>query len=162
MQTLRWGEFGFALYSNGLLVSDAMIASNPALVKGFVAATMRGFAATFADLDAGVATMVRLHPALDPAIVRAEIEIVRDMAMTDHAKRNGIGWIDQATMQKTADAVRSVFKVEKPPVADLYSNDFISQIAVLRSSYDSGRSCAAHGVQTRNRHGATIASALHR
>ena len=125
VQTLRWGEFGFALYSNGLLVGDALIASDPALVKGFVAATMRGFAATFADVDAAVATMVRLHPTLDPAIVRAEIEIVRDMAMTEDAKRHGIGWIDQATMQATVDAVADVFKVEKPPVAELYSNDFI-------------------------------------
>ena len=65
------------------------------------------------------------RPPLDPAIVRAEIEIVRDMAMTEDAKRHGIGWIDQATMQATVDAVADVFKVEKPPVAELYTNDFI-------------------------------------
>ena len=47
------------------------------------------------------------------------------MAMTDDAKRHGIGWIDRATMQATADAVADVFKVEKPPVGELYSNDFI-------------------------------------
>lgn len=125
VQTLRWGEYGFALYSNGLLVSDALIASNPALVKGFVAATMRGFAATFADPEAAVATMMRLHPTLDEAIVRAEIDIVRGMAQSEHARNNGLGWIDEATMQATVDAVAEVFKVEKPPVASLYSNAFI-------------------------------------
>ena len=45
--------------------------------------------------------------------------------MTEDAKRQGIGWIDRATMQATVDAVADVFKVEKPPVAELYSNDFI-------------------------------------
>lgn len=125
VQTLRWGDHGFALYSNGILVSDAMIAATPALVQGFVSATVRGFAATFADPEAAAATMIRLHPTLDTAIVRAEIEIVRDMAMSEHARRRGLGWIDEATMQATVDAVAEVFKVEKPPVGSLYTNAFI-------------------------------------
>lgn len=125
VQTLRWRDYGFALYSNGLLVSDAMIASDPTLVRGFVAATMRGFAATFDDPAAAVATMVRLHPDLDAAIVRAEIEIVRDMALGSDARQKGIGWINEATMQATVNAVAEVFRVEKPPAASLYTNDFI-------------------------------------
>lgn len=125
VQALRWSDFGFELYSNGLLANDALIEANPALVRGFVQASLRGLATAFADPAAAAALMVKRHPNLDPGVVQAEIEIIREVAMSEAAKRNGLGWVDGATMQRTVDAVSEVFNSPRVPVDSLYTNAFI-------------------------------------
>ena len=91
IDTLRWRDFGFELYSNGLLVSDEVIAAKPELVRAFVRASIRGFTTTFNDIDEAVAIMLKHNPHLDADIVKAEIGIVRDMAMSGDARQNGFG-----------------------------------------------------------------------
>lgn len=125
VQALRWSDFGFELYSNGLLANDALIEANPALVRGFVQASLRGLATAFADPAAAAALMVKRHPNLDPGVVQAEIEIIREVAMSEVAKRNGLGWVDGATMQRTVDAVSEVFNSPRVPADSLYTNAFI-------------------------------------
>jgi NitT/TauT family transport system substrate-binding protein len=125
VETLRWRDFGFELYSNGLLVTDEVIATKPELVRAFVQASIRGFIATFDNVDEAVAIMLKHNSHLEADIVRAEVEIVRDMAMSDEARQNGLGWIGDQTMQKTVDAVTEVFRVERPSVSSLYTNDFL-------------------------------------
>jgi hypothetical protein len=50
---------------------------------------------------------------------------VKDTVLTDEAKKNGIGWTNEKTMQVSVEAVAEVFKVEKPPLASIYTNDFL-------------------------------------
>ncbi len=45
--------------------------------------------------------------------------------MTEDAKQHGIGWVNERTMQTSVDWVAEAFKVEKPPLASLYTNEFL-------------------------------------
>ncbi len=125
LKIMRWADYGFELYSNGLLVSDEMIRSRPQAVRGFTQATIKGLRYTFERPDEAVAAILKHHPTLDREIVRAELDIVRDMVMTEDARRHGIGWINEKMMQTSVDAVAEVFKVEKPPLASLFTNEFL-------------------------------------
>ena len=125
LNVMRWADYGFELYSNGLMVSDEMIRSQPQVVKGFVQATLKGVRYTFAHPEEAVAMMLKHNPTLDREIVRAELDIVKDLVMTDDAKKMGIGWTNEKTMQTSVDLVAEVFKVGKPPAASLYTYEFL-------------------------------------
>lgn len=122
---LRWADYGFALYSNGIMVGDELINSNPQMVKGFVQATIRGLRYTFDYPDEAVTMIMKHHPTLDKTVARAEVDIVKELAMTEDTNQHGIGWINEKTMQTTVDRVAEVFKVEKPPLGSLYTNEFL-------------------------------------
>ncbi len=125
LNIMRWADYGFEFYSNGIMVSDEMIRSHPQVVKGFVQAILKGLQYTFDHPDEAVAMILKHHPTVDREIARAELDIVKDLVMTDDAKKMGIGWTNEKTMQTSVDAVAEVFKVEKPPLASLYTNEFL-------------------------------------
>ena len=123
LNIMKWADYGFALYSNGLMVSDEVIKSKPQMVKGFVQATVKGLQYTFDHPDEAVAMIMKHHPTLDKAVARAELDIVKDLVLTEDAKQHGIGWMNEKTMQTSVDWVAEAFKVEKPPLASLYTNE---------------------------------------
>ena len=125
LNIMKWADYGFELYSNGILVSDELIRSKPEAVKGFVQATIKGLRYAFDRPDEAVALILKHHPTLDREVARAELDIVKDMVMTEDATKMGIGWINEKTMQTSVDAVAEVFKVEKSPLASLYTNEFL-------------------------------------
>ncbi len=122
---MRWADYGFALYSNGIMVSDELITSKPQVVRGFVRATVKGLQYTFDHPDEAVALIMKHHPTLDKDVARAELDLVKDLVLTEDAKKQGIGWINERTMQTSVDWVAEAFKVDKPPVASLYTNEFL-------------------------------------
>lgn len=122
---IRWADHGFDLYSNTLLVGDEFIRSNPKAVRGFVQATIRGHQAAFEAPDEAIAMMLRLQPTLDREVARAELDLVKEHVITEETRRHGIGWFNEKTLQTSVDWVAEVFKVEKPPLASLYTNEFL-------------------------------------
>ncbi len=122
---IRWADHGFDLYSNTLLAGDEFIRTNPMLVRGFVQATIRGHQAAFEAPDEAIAIMLKHQPTLDREVARAELDIVKDLVLTEETKRHGIGRFNEKTLQTSVDWVAEVFKVEKPPLASLYTNEFL-------------------------------------
>jgi putative hydroxymethylpyrimidine transport system substrate-binding protein len=53
----------------------AEIAADPALVRGFVAATVRGYEDTLADPARSLADLERMNPSLTPALTRASLDV---------------------------------------------------------------------------------------
>lgn len=125
LSIMKWADHGFALYSNGLLVSEETIRSKPQMVRGFVQAGLKGLRYTFENPDEALTIMLKHHPTLDREVARAEIDIIRDLVMSEDAKMHGIGWINEKTMQASIDLVGEAFKVEKPPVSSMYTNEFL-------------------------------------
>jgi len=87
-------DFGLGLYSNSIGTTSARIASDPEMVRGFVRASMRGWQYTMANRDEAAEIMVKHVPALDPAVVRAEIDIIERVGINDDVRANGFGHID--------------------------------------------------------------------
>jgi NitT/TauT family transport system substrate-binding protein len=122
---LKWADVGFELYSNGLLASDEMIKSEPQKVRSFVQATIKGHQTAFDRPDEAVDILLKHYPTLDRDVARAELDIIKEMTLSEDAKQHGIGWINEKTMQMTVDAVAAVFQIEKPVLSSTYSNDFL-------------------------------------
>ena len=122
---LLYADAGLEFYSNGIIVSDTFLKENPDVVRRFVAATVKGMEAAFADPAEAGRIMNKHHPQIEPALGQAEIEIVRELAVTPLTRARGLGYIDPKKMEQTRDVVIEAFQVSRRlPIEDFYAPGF--------------------------------------
>lgn len=121
-------EFGdyLKLYSNGILVTDSFLKSNPDVVRRFVKAALKGWEFSFKNPDKAIKMLLTDHPLLNPAIAKAEALIVKDLMLSPEALKHGLGYMDEGKMRQTRDIMLKLFNV-KATVAlkDIYTNAFL-------------------------------------
>jgi NitT/TauT family transport system substrate-binding protein len=118
-----FADSGVNFYGNGIIATDATIATKPDLVRRFVGATLRGMADAFADPEEAGRIMHKYHPTVDAAVAKGETEAVAELTQ---AKGQPLGLIDPVRVQQTIDAVTSVFKLKAPvTVNDVYAPGFV-------------------------------------
>ena len=99
------GDFGLDIYANSIGVQEEFLKKNPDVVKKFVRASLRGWKYTFENPDEAVKIQLEYVKALDPAIVREEIDILRRVALSDDVSKNGYGYASIEKMKKTVDFI---------------------------------------------------------
>ena len=121
-------EFGdyLKLYSNGILVTDSFLESNPGVVKRFVKAALKGWEFTFENPDEAVRLLLKDHPLLTPAVSKTEALIVRDLMLSPEARKHGLGYMDEGKMRQTRDIMLKFNNVNATvPLKDIYTNAFL-------------------------------------
>lgn len=124
--TLGWlpyADYGLDIYGNGLITSDKIIAEKPELVRGFVAATWRGYAWAAAHPDEATSMLLKRFPVLDPAITRQQIVETAElqgsgeaMNRLDKAKiAEALALLSQSTTLQQPVAVDDVFTAKFLP-----------------------------------------------
>ena len=127
----EWGRFLFAdygveNYSIGLIASDALMKSNPALVKKFVNATMAGYALAVADPEAAADAFIKAFPESSRELVLAQWKIVAGQLVTDTAKQKGLGYMTEEKMAATIDMIKANSKLENNiQPKDVYTMEFL-------------------------------------
>ncbi len=122
---LLYADAGLEFYSNGIIVNDGFLQEQPDVVRRFVAATVRGMEAAFADPAEAGRIMHKTHPQIEPALGQAETEIVRDLAVTPLTRAHGLGYIDPKKMEQTRDVVVEAFSLlRRVPLEELYAPGF--------------------------------------
>jgi NitT/TauT family transport system substrate-binding protein len=120
-----FADAGVSFYGNGIIATDATIATKPDLVRRFVAATIRGMKDAFADPEAAGRIMNKYHPAIEVAVAKGETEAVAELAQVSGRE---LGVIDPARIEETIEVVNSVFKLKTPVhVNDVYAPGFVGQ-----------------------------------
>lgn len=104
-------DYGLDLYSNSIGVRKDFLDEQPEVVRGFVRAALRGWQYTLSHRDEATEIMVKYAPALDPAIVREEIDLIERIAVNADVKANGLGHILPEKMAKTFDFINSNVEV---------------------------------------------------
>ena len=72
---MRYVDFGMDVYGNGIVVSPEM-AKNEKAVKGFIAATIKGWKDVIADNKLGIAAAKKRDPLIDEALETERLQIV--------------------------------------------------------------------------------------
>ena len=113
----EWGRFLFAdygveNYSIGLIASDALMKSNPALVRKFVNATMAGYALAVSNPEAAADAFVKSFPETTRDLVLAQWKIVSGQLVTETGKAKGLGFMTEAKMGLTIDMIKAASKLE--------------------------------------------------
>lgn len=132
LATLLLADDGLQLYSNAILVRGAYAHENPAVVRGFVRASLRGWKDALANPGEAADLELKYVKALNRDVILAELAIVRGLAVTPDTEAHGLGWIDAATMMKSVNFVVQNIGVEgkAPAVDQLYTTAFLPQPAI--------------------------------
>jgi NitT/TauT family transport system substrate-binding protein len=129
---LRYADYGLDMYGNGYITSDRFIAERPQAVAAFVAGAAKGLRDTYADVAAAADAVRKYHPEVDRDVAIRELELIKDLVLTDDVRANGIGTFDEARLQKTQDIMRRYFEMRREvPLADTYTTQFVPRTPVM-------------------------------
>ncbi len=133
LRTFLLADHGLELYSNGIAATDEYLKKNPDVVKRFVAAALKGWKFALDHADKAAADELKYVPSLKPDVIKAELTVVRGLAVTPDVRKHGLGWFDPAKVQSgLAFVVKYIGVSGTPPKAsDLYSTAFLPAKPIL-------------------------------
>jgi NitT/TauT family transport system substrate-binding protein len=130
VRMMPWAEYGFDLYSLGIIARDDTIAAKPELVRKFLRASYQGWRDVAKDLPGSVAIFKKHVPEIDENLIAASLqEITIGLVKTPYSMSNGIGAIDTAKMCKTVSLVETNLQLQ-PQVAceQVYTDKLIPRV----------------------------------
>ena len=122
---LAFADAGVSFYGNGIIATDATIATKPDILRRFAAATIRGMQDAFANPEEAGRIINKYHPTIDVAVAKGETEAVAELAQV---KGRELGLIDPTRVEETIAVVNGVFKLKAPvTVNDVYAPGFVAK-----------------------------------
>lgn len=133
VNVLRVADY-FALASDGIIAHEALLAEQPAVVRGFVQATLRGMADVIADPAAAFAVSLDEIPELRSAdaatqdLQRAVLAETIPFWQSEQTAARGLGYTDPASWRATYSFLRQAdLLVTDIDVNRAFSNEFIGK-----------------------------------
>jgi NitT/TauT family transport system substrate-binding protein len=126
-QMFLLADHGLKLYSNGILVREAYLKSNPEQVRAFVKASLEGWRDALAAPKAAAEIVAKHIKALDPDVTLQEIAIVNDLVATPETRANGLGSIDPAAMEASVALIVRNTGGATVAAKDVYDATFLPQ-----------------------------------
>lgn len=134
VKTLLLADHGLKLYSNGIGAKESYIKANPDVMRKFVRASLRGWKYALAN-PAEAADMQNKHAkALNKQITIEELAIVKNLAVTDDTRKNGLGWFSKEGMEASVSFMvknTGMDKSKAPKASDLYDLSFLPKEPIL-------------------------------
>lgn len=133
LRTFLLADNGLELYSNGIGALGSYLDENPDVAEGFVRAAMRGWKFTLDNPEKAADHIVKNVDGLDHDVVLAEIEVVRNLAVTDDVKEHGLGWFSPEKMKTGVEFVIDNVGVDgtAPEAGSIYRSEFLPEPAIL-------------------------------
>ncbi|MFT4795357.1 MAG: NitT/TauT family transport system substrate-binding protein [Paracoccaceae bacterium] len=124
---INYGDYGMDLYSNGMIISDAMAAKDPELVKGMVWAINQGVKDTLKDLDAAVASVAAREPLINKPVEKERlIATLQDEMNHPELATLGLGAVDPARFAASIDIVVNANGLPRTPAPEeVYTEAFL-------------------------------------
>jgi NitT/TauT family transport system substrate-binding protein len=130
---INYGDYGMDLYSNAIIVSKKLAASNPGAVKGLLAGINHGLEDTLKDPDAAVAAVAKREPLIKTAVERERLDAtLKDEMNHPEIAKIGVGNVDVARLQKSIDILVEANNLPRTPkVSEIFTPDFLPPAADL-------------------------------
>jgi NitT/TauT family transport system substrate-binding protein len=127
LQTFIPADDGLQLYSNGIGVTEEYLSQHPQVVRGFVRAALKGWKFALDHPAEAAQDELQFVPSLKPAVIGAELKIVRDLVVTPDTERHGLGWFDPDQIKSNVEFVTKYIGVtgSPPAPADMYATGFL-------------------------------------
>ena len=103
------------------------MAKNEKAVKGFIAATIKGWKDVIADNKVGIAAAKKKDPLIDEALETERLQIsLQTNILTPYVKANGMGDVDPARFASSVALVSDAFGLSPAPAVDkIFTNKFL-------------------------------------
>jgi NitT/TauT family transport system substrate-binding protein len=123
---MRYVDFGMDVYGNGIVISAEM-AKNEKAVKGFIAATIKGWKDVITDNKVGIAAARKKDPLIDEALETERLKISLDTnVLTPYVKANGMGDVDPVRFASSVALVSEAFGLSPAPAMEkIFTNKFL-------------------------------------
>ena len=123
---MRYVDFGMDVYGNGIVVSPEML-KNEKAVKGFIAATVKGWKDVIANPELGIAAAKKRDPLIDEKLEMERLKIsLETNILTPWVKANGLGDVDPVRFAKSVKLVSEAFGLSEAPAPDkVFTNKFL-------------------------------------
>ncbi|MET4173792.1 NitT/TauT family transport system substrate-binding protein [Bradyrhizobium sp. LA6.1] len=128
---LRYADYGCEAYGFAVVANPAFAAAKPDAVKGFVRALIAGVNATVKEPARAADEAASRIDDGDRDLERERLRsVLIDNILTDEVKRNGLGGIDPARLDRSIDQIAQDFKFRKRPAAgDIFDDRFLPPVA---------------------------------
>jgi NitT/TauT family transport system substrate-binding protein len=123
-----YADAGVNAVSNGIIAHNDLIKREPALVRAFVAASLKGFLYGRQHPDEVPVIVKKYSETVNPAIVRRELELSWNTWVTPNTAHKPLGWSSAADWAATVETLKQYGGVTAPlEAAQLYSNAFVPE-----------------------------------
>ena len=127
-----YADCGVIAVSNGIVVHNDLIKEDPALIRSFVAASLKGFLYGRQHADEMVAIVRKFSQAVDPVIAKREAELSWATWVTPNTIGKPLGWGSDKDWAETVAVLKQYGGVATPLDAEqLYTNEFVPAGAEL-------------------------------
>lgn len=122
---IRWffyADYGFDLYSNGVMVAPKLLAENPKAVAGLVRALNRALIEVAADPDAAIALMMKVEPLMNAGVEKARLAYtLKNNFVSAETNEIGMGDVKDERMAKGITLLAETYGLaSSPQVADVF------------------------------------------
>lgn len=128
VEVLRVADI-YNLAANGIIASEALIASDPDLVQRFVTASLRGLRATLDDPDAAFTTSLQFIPEATLGDVELQRQVLLESLpywYSEQTTANGLGYTDAALWIASEEFMRAAGLLSGPvDVNAAFTNEFV-------------------------------------
>jgi NitT/TauT family transport system substrate-binding protein len=121
-----FADHGLNILGSGLIVTTEMASRNGRMLRGFLAATVRGAEEAERSPEAGIEAIMQARPLIDRAILADQARRIGDFRHTKNTKGHSFGWMARADWEETQEVLEKYFDL--PPGLDidrLYTNEFL-------------------------------------
>ena len=126
VKPMLYSDYGLLTYGNAIMTTPDVIQASPDLVRRFVRASIKGLAFAFDNPDEAVGLMRKRNPEVDAEVAKEELLAVKELALTDFVKANGLGAIDANRMTATRDIVNNALSLKRSvPIDQIYAAGFV-------------------------------------
>jgi NitT/TauT family transport system substrate-binding protein len=127
LAVLRFADYGCEAYGLAVIVNPAFAAAKPETVKAFVRAVIAGVHLTIKQPGRAVDEVVSRTEDGSRELELARLRtLIAENILTGEVKRDGLGGIDPARLERSIDQIAEGFKFQKrPSAADIFDDSFL-------------------------------------
>jgi NitT/TauT family transport system substrate-binding protein len=127
LAVFRYADYGCEAYGFAVIVNPAFAAARPEAVRGFLRAAI---AATHLTIKEPGRAVDEVLSRMDDGSRELELErlrtVISDNILTGEVKRNGLGGIDPARLDRSIDQIGEDYKFRKrPQPSDIFDDTFL-------------------------------------
>jgi NitT/TauT family transport system substrate-binding protein len=112
---LEYANYGLDIYSNGIIVHDDTLRSDPALVKSFVRAIAQGLDFATAQRPQTVRIFREYQPKFSEAVTHEGLDIAADHLLVREVYSDGIGSMSANKMERTIKTTVEAYGLSNSP-----------------------------------------------
>jgi NitT/TauT family transport system substrate-binding protein len=121
-----YSDAGVTAVSNGIIVHQDLLKSDPSLVRAFVTPTIKGFLYARQNPQEAIAITRKYSETVNPAIAMRQMELSWKSWVTPNTRGKPLGWSSEKDWQGTIATLKQYGGVTTPLRTDqLYTNEFV-------------------------------------